>query len=197
MNTRQPVFLVTALLALAACDQSAAPPPAPPPTAAPAPSAKDAPVPAKAKAAPKAKAWDKYKAADYGIELIVPDLKQCKMEEKGDIGHMHCTHGDIGVHVLAHEGVLSLDQLKREAAKIFDDVPYDQWTFEPAKLEGNGYKQAEAWSASASGWSVVGVAGRSSAGNLNHVAFIYGKDSAFKSHQAEIDKFVNAVRVAR
>jgi len=127
--------------------------------------------------------------------LKVPDPDKCRTEQQDGIGHLHCDYGTLGVHVLAYPGRISLAQLKQAAAATFDEVPSGLWQWRATTLKGNGYRTAEAWSASSQGYSVLGLVGQSANGKLSHVALIYGRDGAWRNNIAEVEQFIDNVQV--
>jgi hypothetical protein len=137
--------------------------------------------------------WDDLSSEDYGIRVKVPDANQCEADEAEDegLGVLGCDYGDIQVVVMAYAGAVSMDEL-REAAVELSEVPGDYWEWQ-GETAGNGYRQAEAWSASAEGHTLIGLIGQSGEREVSHIVYIFGSDEALEAHGDDVNNFVATV----
>ncbi len=135
--------------------------------------------------------WDDYSNAEYGVRLKVPDVNKCRATADNNVAGALCDYGDVRVVVLTYNGAISLPQLRR-AASAAVDIPAGVWKWQ-GETSDNGYRHAEAWTASADGHSIVGLIGQRARSAKSHVVFIYGTDAALERSRAEVAAFVHHV----
>lgn len=138
--------------------------------------------------------WTPFRNAQYGIEMLVPDATHCTVSEADRVGHMLCRYpGGMELEVYATPRAMTLPELRAAAAEEADDVPASAWQWRAVAVGSNGYRIAEAWSASGGGHHVLGLIGQSARRQMSHVVFISGPDAEWARNTAAINTFIDSV----
>ena len=122
----------------------------------------------------------------------MPNPENCAQATVGNVGHLQCSYGDIGVEVFAIRDAISMSEL-RDLAFDYAELPPRYWQWEGMRHNVQGYSNYEAWTAEGNGIAVLGLVGQSSRSDVGHIVFVYGSQSSLDRNTDTLMSFITNI----